>query len=124
MILDKMKENTKGTDYEFPYGITQLRKLVRLIGFRFCRTETRSVIMESTQIAAWRLNFYEKFENCVPKDTFQCTSMKLGMTLMTPLRNVGLTVPTNAMCQAMFRKGRELLSAMQGHEMALFKMPY
>ena len=47
MLFEKIQEKTKGEDYEFPYGRTWLSKLVKVLGFCYCRSNNREVLMES-----------------------------------------------------------------------------
>ena len=61
MLFEKIQERTKGEDYEFPYGITWLSKLVKSLGFCYCRSNNREVLMESPRIImAWRWEFLRK----------------------------------------------------------------
>ena len=60
MLLEKIQERTKGEDYEFPYGKTWLSKLVKSLGFCYCRSNNREVLMESPRIMAWRWEFLRK----------------------------------------------------------------
>ena len=52
MIFQKVKEKTEGTDCAFPYELTSLKKLLKMIGFHFCKTNNRTVLMEIPRIAA------------------------------------------------------------------------
>ena len=56
MLFEKIQERTKGEDYEFLYGRTWLSKLVKSLGFCYCR----EVLMESPRIMAWRWEFLRK----------------------------------------------------------------
>ena len=60
MLFEKNQERTKGEDYEFPYGRTSLSKLVKSLGFCYCRSNNREVLMESPRITAWRWEFLRK----------------------------------------------------------------
>ena len=44
MVSEKIKLKTQDTGYEFPYGLTTLRGILKKLGFRHCKTDTRSVI--------------------------------------------------------------------------------
>ena len=63
MLFEKIQERTKGEDYEFPYGRTWLSKLVKSLGFCYCRSNNRQVLMESPRIMAWRWEFLRKIRN-------------------------------------------------------------
>ena len=70
MLLEKIQERTMG-DYEFPYGRTWLSKLVKSLGFCYCRSNNREILMESPSIMAWRWEFLRKLktlraEGCTP----------------------------------------------------------
>ena len=54
MIFQKVNEKTEGTGYAFPYELTSLKKLLKMIGFHFCKTNNRTVLMEIPRIAARR----------------------------------------------------------------------
>ena len=54
MIFQKVKEKREGTDYAFPYELTSLKKLLKMIRFHFCKTNNRTVLMEIPRIAALR----------------------------------------------------------------------
>ena len=60
MIFQKVKEKTEGTDYAFPYELTSLKKLLKMIGFHFCKTNNRTVLMEIPRIAARRYEYLRK----------------------------------------------------------------
>ena len=60
MIFQKVKEKTEGTDYAFPYELTSLKKLLKMIGFHFCKTNNRTVLMEILRIAARRYEYLRK----------------------------------------------------------------
>ena len=53
MIHDRIKE-------EFPYGRTTLYHVLRKLGFRYCKANGRSVVMESARLQEWRYNFLRK----------------------------------------------------------------
>ena len=57
MIFQKVKEKTEGTDYAFRYELTSLKKLLKMIGFHFCKTNNRTVLMEIPGIAARRYEY-------------------------------------------------------------------
>ena len=60
MIFQKVKEKTEGTDFAFPYELTSLKKLLKMIGFHFCETNNRTVLMEIPRIAARRYEYLRK----------------------------------------------------------------
>ena len=60
MIFQKVKEKTEGTDYAFPYELTSLKKLLKMIRFHFCKTNNRTVLMEIPRIAARRYEYLRK----------------------------------------------------------------
>ena len=65
MIFQKVKEKTKETDYAFPYELTSLKKLLKMIGFHFCKTNNRTVLMEiPPQLGV--MNISEKSEGFLP----------------------------------------------------------
>ena len=41
MLFEKIQEKTNVEDYEFPYGRTWLSKLVKALGFCYCRSNNR-----------------------------------------------------------------------------------
>lgn len=51
MIYEKLKD-------EIPYHRTSLYWILRKIGFRYCRTSGRNVIMESARLVRWRYYNY------------------------------------------------------------------
>ena len=59
-IFQKVKEKTEGTDYVPPYELTSLKKLLKMIGFHFCKTNNRTVLMEIPHIAARRYEYLRK----------------------------------------------------------------
>ena len=63
MIFQKVKEKTEGTNYAFPYELTSLEKLLKMIGFHFCKTNNRTVLMESHVSQLGVMNISEKSEN-------------------------------------------------------------
>ena len=60
MIFQKVKEKTEGTNYAFPYELTSLKNLLKMIGFHFCKTNNRTVLMEIPRIAARRYEYLRK----------------------------------------------------------------
>ena len=60
IIFQKVKEKTEGTDYVFPYELTSLKKLLKMIGFHFCKTNNRTVLMEIPHSAARRYEYLRK----------------------------------------------------------------
>ena len=60
MIFQKVKEKTEGTDHAFPYELTSLKKLLKMIGFHFCKSNNRTVLMEIPRIAARRYEYLRK----------------------------------------------------------------
>ena len=54
MLFEKIQKKTKGKDYELSYGRTWLSKLVKSLGFCYCRSNNREVLMESPRIMALR----------------------------------------------------------------------
>ena len=60
MIFQKVKEKTEGTDHAFPYELTSLKKLLKMIGFHFCKTNNSTVLMEIPRIAARRYKYLRK----------------------------------------------------------------
>ena len=60
MIFQKVKEKTEGTEYAFPYELTSLKKLLKMIGFHFCKTNNRTVLMKIPRIAARRYEYLRK----------------------------------------------------------------
>ena len=74
MLFEKIQERTKGEDYEFPYGRTWLSKLVKSLGFCYCRSNNREVLMESPRIMAWRWEYFRKIRKlrAEARATLQC----------------------------------------------------
>ena len=60
MIFQNVKEKTEETDYAYPYELTSLKKLLKMIGFHFCKTNNRTVLMEIPRIAARRYEYLRK----------------------------------------------------------------
>ena len=60
MIFQKVREKREGTDYAFPYELTSLKKLLKMIGFHFCKTNNRTLLMEILRIAARRYEYFRK----------------------------------------------------------------
>ena len=60
MMFEKIQEKTKGEGYEFPYGRTWFSKLIKSLGFCYCRSNNREVLMESPHIMAWQWEFLRK----------------------------------------------------------------
>ena len=54
MLLQKLKERSAGTEYEFPYERNTLYRLMKKLGFKFQAADNRTVIMESPRIVALR----------------------------------------------------------------------
>ena len=60
MIYEKILQKTSGEDYEFPYGRSTLSKILKSLGFHYCRNKNRQVLMESPRIQAMRYEFLRK----------------------------------------------------------------
>ena len=59
-IYEKFLQKTSGEDYEFPYGRSTLSKILKSLGFRYCRNKNKQVLMESPRIQAMRYEFLRK----------------------------------------------------------------
>ena len=61
MLLQKLKERSAGTEYEFPYETTTLYHLVKMLGSQF-QADDHKVIMErpSVSIVAQRYEYLKK----------------------------------------------------------------
>ena len=59
-IFQKVKEKTEGTDYAFQYELTSLKKLLKMIGFHFCKTNNHTVLMEIPCITARHYEYLRK----------------------------------------------------------------
>lgn len=61
MVMNKVKEDTAGTNYAFTGGITTFRKILRFLGFRWRKvTQDKSVLIESYRIKKWRHQYIRK----------------------------------------------------------------
>ena len=60
MIYEKILQKTSCEDYEFPYGRSTLSKILKSLGFRYCRNKNRQVLMESPCIQAMCYEFLRK----------------------------------------------------------------
>ena len=69
IIFQKVKEKTEGTDYTFPYELTSLTKLLKMIGFHFCKTNNCTLLMEIPRIAAQRYEYLRKIRK-LPAEGF------------------------------------------------------
>lgn len=61
-IYDKLIEDSKNTDFEFPYAKTTLYHIIKHLGFQYKKTNNKKVLMESTRIVEWRYRYLEKIK--------------------------------------------------------------
>lgn len=62
MVFSSIKSKCEGTEYKFPYSKQTLWRLLRTLGFRYCKMENRSAIMESDRIIKMRYQFLTKLQ--------------------------------------------------------------
>ena len=60
MVFDEVMARTEGTEYPFPYCKKTLGSLLKKLGFRYCKVDNRTAIMESGRIVNLRYQFLTK----------------------------------------------------------------
>ena len=108
MIFQKVNEKTEGTDYAFSYELTSLKKLLKMIGFHFCKTNNHTVLMEIPRIAARRYEYLRKIRNVGQRVFYQFLKTKLGTTLTTLLKKHGHIILVDVTPRNSLQKEREL----------------
>ncbi|KAJ4448835.1 hypothetical protein ANN_00226 [Periplaneta americana] len=59
-ITHAMREKTSGTDYEFPYGKSTVRRLLRSMEFSHKRVQRKPTRAEACDIIAWTYPYIEQ----------------------------------------------------------------
>ena len=108
VIFQKVKEKTEGTNYAFPYELTSLKKLLKMIGFHFCKTNNRTVLMEIPRIAAGRYEYLRKIRKLRAEGFLPVFIDELGTTLKTLLKKHGEIILVDVTSRNSFQKEREL----------------